>query len=731
MSSDFGNSRDAATETSPEVAALLNRDSARRGLRRGNTALALLVLGALILAVSALWQGDRAATLQRTAVDSLHRAEAAEKAAKADLWRSLVAEARATRLGRSKSRREDALESIRRATSIAPTVELRNEAIATLALPEDRVDAVLPLDGSDVAYEFDSTFQRSAVGLGDGDVLVYRISDSALLRRWRLKDGDIPEAQGRVISLSFSPEGDALAVRYAGGALAVWDYESGKPRFVRDADEVRRPASRGLFSSDGRILVAPVFSPDGFAVLDSHSGTTITHFPEFSSYNHGAVRPNSTQFAVVSDGVVSVVDWTNHRKIGEYPFTERLRVLKWNADGGQLAVAGDFLQIHVWDMARGTKIELSGPTESVYLVQFDPTGRHLAGVSNGNTTYFWDLPDRQPVAIFERRVLHRWGASGLTGWLLPKLRMEVRRSLPNEIYTRLAGVSTQADGFTMDVSSDGRIAISRANRDGLLLWNLDEPAAPEFVALTNVQSLCFDCTEPKLYITRSRRLEICDVIEETNYLHRKVVLGEPKRVPGVSAPATDLVTTSIDGRTRAYVDLPDGSIWVDPIGRNAGLIDVKEIHHNSVDPRAGSSNGSGSIALSPEGRWLVVGSGDRGTCLFDTGTGQLIKRLSPAQSGVQFSPDGRWLVVTTVSACHVYRTKDWELLWSKSTDNQSPNYSGVAAFSPDGEWLAVALSSSRAHLLASETGRELGILEAPSPSPLRVARWSRTGVDSS
>jgi len=727
MASEPGNPSAAKAGSKAGPPALLNRDTARRSLRRANTAVALLIGSALVLAFSALWQSYRAANLQGMAVASLHRAEAAEKTARADLWRSLLAEAKATRLGQSKSRREEALETIRRATAIAPTADLRNEAIATLALPEDRVDFVLPLQGGEVAYQFNALLQTCAVGFTNGDIVLYRTADAVEFQRLRLKDGGIPEPQGEVVTLTFAPDGDALAARYTGGALAVWDLQSGKPRFVRDADRFRGPLSKGFFSSDGRNLMAPVFSPDGFAVLDSHTGAIIAHFPEYGSYHHGAVRPHSTQFAVFSNGKVSLVDWSDHRKLAEYPFPDGARVLKWSSDGVQLAIAGNSVQIHVWDVDRGIKTELSGPKESVFLLQFDPTGHRLAGASNGNTTYYWDLPDRQPTAVFERRVLLSWGDPGLTGWLLPRQRLEVRRSVRNEIYTRLAGVPTQADGYTMDVSPDGRTAISKSNPDGLLVWNLEEPTAPEPLSLSRVQSFCFDPLEPKLYFTRNRHLEILDVRQQSSPVHPNVVLGPPSVISHVSTREIDLVTTSLDGRTRAYVNLPAGAIWVDAPGGPAGLVEIQGTHHSSVDPRSGSSRGSASIALSPDGRWLAVGSGDRGTCLFDARTGTLAQELTPAQSGVQFSPDGRWLVVATSIDCRVYSARNWKLMWSMPADLQSPNYSGVAAFSPDGEWLAVAVSSSRAHLLVAETGHEVGVLEGPSPSPLRMARWSQDG----
>lgn len=312
------------------------RESVRRRLLRANTAVAVLIASTAVLAMSALWQSLRATKLQASAVANQQRAETAEGQARSELWRALLTEARATRRGPSMNRRAETLETLRRAA-----------AIAALALPEDRVEAVVPLDAGVRVYEFDHELRQAALGLTNGDVVVYQLSDAKVSRRLRLSDGPIPESQGAVVGLSFSRDGAALAVRYNRGALAVWDLASARMRFVRDADQTRRPASRGFFSSDGAVLVAPVFTPDGFAAMNARTGETLRHFGEFSSFHHCAVRPGTTQFAVYVDGLVSVMDWGTGRKIGEYPYPEGARVLEWSADGRQLAIAGASLQIQV------------------------------------------------------------------------------------------------------------------------------------------------------------------------------------------------------------------------------------------------------------------------------------------------------------------------------------------------------------------------------------------------
>ena len=704
------------------------RESVRRRLLRANTAVAVLIASTAVLAMSALWQSLRATKLQASAVANQQRAETAEGQARSELWRALLTESRATRRGPSMNRRAETLETLRRAAAIAPAPELRHEAIAALALPEDRVEAVVPLDAGVRVYEFDHELRQAALGLTNGDVVVYQLSDAKVSRRLRLSDGPIPESQGAVVGLSFSRDGAALAVRYNRGALAVWDLASARMRFVRDADQTRRPASRGFFSSDGAVLVAPVFTPDGFAAMNARTGETLRHFGEFSSFHHCAVRPGTTQFAVYVDGLVSVMDWGTGRKIGEYPYPEGARVLEWSADGRQLAIAGASLQIQVWDVPRGTRALLSGPKDSVVNLHFDPTGQHMAAVTADRASLLWALPETRPISVFEGRRFVRWGPSGASGWAVPRQRLELRRPVVNPAYARFTGAPDQAEGHTMDVSADGNWAVSKASPDGLLVWNLEQPAPPEFVALTNVQSLCFHPIEPKLFLLRDHRLEVRDATAVTVEGRRSLALSAPSPLTSVPNRKPGLVAFSAEGQTRAYVELKAGRVWVEHIGREPGLVEIQEVLHSSVEQRSGSAWGTGTLALSADGRWLVVAAdGRRGTSLYDTRTGSLVRTLDDEIGGVQFSPDGRWLVLVALRQARLFRTSDWALVWSRPGDLQSPNSASVAAFSPDGTMLALATTSSRAALVAAESGRELGVLEAPDAAPIRTARWTKDG----
>ena len=712
----------------PATGLRARRESSRDSLLRANTAVAVVIITVLILAAAALWQSHRATRLQGTALLQQHRAMLAEDRARMDLWRALLAEATATRLGQSLDRRDAALEIIRRASALVPTAELRNEAIASLALPESRLEASLPLDASVKSYEFDHALRTCALGLTNGDVVLRRLSDGAELRRLKRSDGPVPDAQGSPVLMDFAPAADLLSVRYERGAFAVWEVAPGRMRFLRDADETRRPASRALFSSDAAHVIGPVFTPDGFAVMEAESGRTVAHFPQVGSFHHAAVRPAAHQFAAYTDGKVLLIDWDVGRVVDEFPYPAGARRLAWSPDGRLLAIGGSALNVHVWDIPSRTLREFPGHADTVIDLLVDPAGERLAVVSMDGSTRMWDLRDQRLLGVTGDRRLACWGAEGRSGWTVRRQWLEVRRDVPNPVHSGPAGTPGQSDGLTLDISPDGQWAVSKADPDGLLVWNLTDSRVPEFVPAPQVSSLCFHPRDPVLFLCGDRGLEsrTCTVV--THEGRSRLQLGPAHRLPGVDPPTADLVTLSAEGSTRAHVALAAGAIWVERVGSDAGPVLMDDILHSSVARESGSPRGTGTLALSPDGRLLVVGAdGHRGTVLFDARTGKPLRTVDEESGGVQFSSDGRWLVLASPRYCRLFRTSDWSLAWTRPADSRSPSFSGAAAFSGDASTLAVAASARVVDLLDCATGRELGRLESPSAAPINRIRWSADG----
>src|SRR5262249_5715986 len=185
------------------------------------------------------------------------RAERAETAAQEEkqgavnnLWSASLAQARAGRRSGQAGQRLESLEAVKRAVAIRPALELRNEAIAALALTDLR--ALKP--GGDLApgkqyVAFDDTLERFVKVTDDRQVSVCRVDDGATLMQL---PGSISPGN---LGSAFSPNGQFLALYHLLGHLLVWSLERGE--IVRQV-----PA-------DGSLLFG-AFSPDSGSLVTSH-----------------------------------------------------------------------------------------------------------------------------------------------------------------------------------------------------------------------------------------------------------------------------------------------------------------------------------------------------------------------------------------------------------------------------------------------------------------------------
>src|SRR6478609_5347148 len=152
------------------------REAMRHDLNRANTAVGVILVVVLGLAVAAVIAGMRAAK-------SFTRAEKAETASRERLWNSYVAQARAVRLTPQASRRQTVLNVISNATLVRRNAGLRSEAIATLALTDIETDLPLqPIPRGADQVEIDATLEHYAYGNSTGAVFVCSLKTGAVLQ---------------------------------------------------------------------------------------------------------------------------------------------------------------------------------------------------------------------------------------------------------------------------------------------------------------------------------------------------------------------------------------------------------------------------------------------------------------------------------------------------------------------------------------------------------------------
>ena len=173
--------------------------------------LALLLLGSLLAGAWLVAEHNDALT-------NLARARQAEREKDVLLREAYLAEAKARRSSRQVGQRFKNLEALARAAALGPSLELRNEAIACLALLDVQVIRQWPRDplGSARAA-FDARLERGAWVGPRGGVLVRRTADDMELFRHHgpdVRPEGLPVASG---------DGRYLAVAHSGGASrACW-----------------------------------------------------------------------------------------------------------------------------------------------------------------------------------------------------------------------------------------------------------------------------------------------------------------------------------------------------------------------------------------------------------------------------------------------------------------------------------------------------------------------------
>src|SRR5262249_13589783 len=145
----------------------------------------------------------------------------AEREAKEDLWSSYLTQAKALRVSTTSGRRGQSLKPIPAAAQIKTSLELRNKAIACLALPSEELGR--PWNAWPKGTEtisFDKQFKHYVGADRLGHVSVRQVSDDA---EWV----SLPANYGQADQLRFSANGSRLAARCLnatnGPRCVVWD----------------------------------------------------------------------------------------------------------------------------------------------------------------------------------------------------------------------------------------------------------------------------------------------------------------------------------------------------------------------------------------------------------------------------------------------------------------------------------------------------------------------------
>jgi eukaryotic-like serine/threonine-protein kinase len=659
-------------------------------------------------------------TLLGTSITAALRIERARKTAviaqqKAigELWKSYLDQARARRWSGRSGRRFESLRAITNAAAIRKTIELRNEAIAALAVSD-----MFPIGGEPRTKQKTDRlaidFARNRYLLSDSQgVTIRRLDNGAELFR-------VSNGSSRIELATFSADGSLVLLNYFDGSDRVWNVAEG--RFIWESKEGLESTS---LSSDSQNLAYSTTNRQLVILSFKHPEHPKTI--ALPTLIWGLCwNPDGASIAAMGEKQVLVIGLETAKVTAHFPFDRQPISIVWHPDGKRLVEGGDEQIIHLLDVPAAKEIAvLEGHLGDVTALRCSPDGTLLASDSWDGTLRLWDLaslknvmtvsagPEGIEFAPDGRRLsVYSWSES----------RIDLFEILTNAATVQLilAGQQRPHSGCAL-LFGPGGDWLASSEDTALQFWNVEsarpiarwENRPSDTLQMLPEGSGLFGWTPDGFY-----RLVMCptNASRESTRLERFIPEVPPslqsqcppefltkfraERLPERSGASRDGRTLALAYKDRCY---------------------VFDMNRGALQAVTGSQALMKYVSVSPDARWVATGGWhNRNVKIWDAATGRQEAELpTETMPSVLFSPDGQWLVSSTGGEYRFWHTGDWRPAHriARSVNGDLP---GPMAFSADGKLLAVANSTRNIHLVSPNTGELLAEL-APLPDNEIVA----------
>jgi WD40 repeat protein/tRNA A-37 threonylcarbamoyl transferase component Bud32 len=202
----------------------------------------------------------------------------------------------------------------------------------------------------------------------------------------------------RIWCLGCSPDGRLLAAGRDNGSVELWDLLSKKTRLVIQAETGRIRSL--IFSPDGKTLAT---AGGALKLWDVESGQQLAVLAGHTSLNSVSVSADGTLLATGSlDGTAKTWDVAIRQERAVFKgHKQRILSVALSPDGKLAASAGGDKTVKVWDAATGKELRtLQGHRDQVESLLFTPDGKLLVSASWDTTVRLWDTATWQEIAAF-------------------------------------------------------------------------------------------------------------------------------------------------------------------------------------------------------------------------------------------------------------------------------------------------------------------------------------------
>jgi serine/threonine protein kinase/WD40 repeat protein len=590
------------------------------------------------------------------------------------------------------------LEELALAARLHPTLELRNEAIACLALPDSRLVKSAARFGPTMAL--DPTFTCYAGSDSKGNISVFRVADGQLIKVLRAPPGALAHAYW----LRFSSNGRFLATTHHRSYKSfVWHVDSGEIVW-----KTLTPTGGNVldFSPDSR-QVAVTLPAGGIGLVDLQSGKEEQRFATGESLGlHAcAFDPQGQRLAVATAAKPNVI------RIYELPGGAVREIpmplpasrpdLAWGPDGTLLAAARDIGVVCVVDPRDGTQQALlTHPGAMLERVAFDPTGELV--VTTGWNEYalrVWHArTGKLLLSKFTNIIAPQFGRDGRMIACDHAGKLELWEVTTGQAASHSVGIPSSRGGSgTVSFDPSGRfLAVGLGN--GVSLWDCRTHREIAFLEAKGTRWALFDPGDGSLLVSGLNGLRRWPIRRTPVAGGAELVIGPPRHV--VDPVDVHQVSVPAGSGLLALTDHTHGQAMV--LSWPGAAREIARVKHR----------GAAFCALSPSGKWLAIGSwwGEgAGTKVYDARSGKLVWKVphegdEGVDARVAFSPDERWLITGDGPGYRFWHVDSW------APALVIPAHGRALAFTPDGAIVAIIQKPNQVTLIDVATGRELASL---------------------
>jgi WD40 repeat protein len=617
------------------------------------------------------------AQLRQQAQQAQARAESAEHEAQRQLQAALFEEARALVLSKELGHRAKALDAIRRAAGSTNRAELRRVAFAALSLPDLRLEHEIhlaPEVGFASLWQLDPKLERLAIASNPQEPITIRsIPELRVLATLPV----ITDLDAYVAK--WSPDGRFLAIKRqydeAGSRsdLEVWNV--GRTQLLFTAKKDIAYASFSFHPRLARLMVG--HTGGAVSVWDLESGTEssplrLPDTPWVLAYSPGG-EIVAASYYLGSKWVVAFHDSTNGRRLGVAECPDPAASMTWHPRGQWVSyisagTSDSALEVRLITVEDGSVTVLGRHQIKATSTTFSPDGNYVMSCGWDRDLRCWDLRTRQRVFTCpDAGYTLDWSSDGTHCAMLPK-------GHPLQFYAFDPPACLELTGNRGARRGPGAFApngqfLAIPDTQNLCVWDLSSSSRPALVPADEGPLLSFfSADSSELFAVsgllgearlRAWRIAPAAAASDAPRL-TSLPVAVPSRLNWAAQAGKDLVLTSEEGvRLIASTNLTSSDYRVVKIPPGVGTV-------------------------SPDGRWLAVTySFSPSVTVYRLPEVEQVARLAASNlvAGLWFAPAGDELTLIHRSGVEQWDTATWRLKQQQPCFPVSDSY---ILYTPDG-----------------------------------------------